>query len=235
MPTELQAEALGVGAATDGDQHHIGGQFFLRTAGGGFQRQFNAFRAGLGGRHLGAELEGEALLGQDLLEGGGGFGVHARRDAVKEFDHGHLRTQTTPDGAEFEADDAGADDDHRLRHGGQRQGAGGIDDLLLVDINAWQRGRFGAGGNDNVLGGERLHGAVIAGHGDFSGAGDSAAADEIGHFVLLHQELDPLGQGGDAVLLGLHHLYEVELGRGNFNADIGELMTSGLEQFRSVE
>jgi hypothetical protein len=58
-----------------------------------------------------AEFELHALLLQNLLEGGRDFGVDRRRDLIEEFDDRDFRANAAPDAAEFETDDAGADDD----------------------------------------------------------------------------------------------------------------------------
>ncbi len=105
----------------------------------------------------------------------------------------------------------------------------------MIDVNARQRGRLRTGGDDDVLGRQVLHRAVGAGDRHLARAGDLAEADEVGDLVLLHQEFDTLGQGVHAVLLGLHHLDEVELGRRHFDADIGEFVGRCLEEFRRVQ
>ncbi len=109
----LQAQALGERTAADGDQHVVGLDRLGGAAGDGLDRQLHALGRGLRAGDLRAQLELEALLGEDLLELGGHFGVGARQDAVQELDHGHLGAQALPDRAQLQADDAGADDDQR--------------------------------------------------------------------------------------------------------------------------
>ena len=70
------------------------------------------------------EFEFDALLGKDALRLLGDFAVSAGQDAVEVFDNRDFRPKTPPDGAEFKTDDTGADDDHLLRHGLERQRAG---------------------------------------------------------------------------------------------------------------
>ena len=65
---------------------------------------------------LGLELELETLLFEDAFHLLGHFAVHARQRDIEKLDDGHFGTETAPYGAEFETDDPGADDDHRLRH-----------------------------------------------------------------------------------------------------------------------
>ena len=78
----------------------------------------------------------DALFGEHLLEGLADFRVHAGGDLVEVFEHRHLGAEAGVDGAEFEADDAGADDDQFLGDLGQLERAGGGDDDLLVDLDA---------------------------------------------------------------------------------------------------
>ena len=67
------------------------------------------------------------------------LGVHAGQDAVEILDHHHLGAEAAPDRAEFEPDDAGADDDEALRHAREFERAGRGDDDLFVDRDAGQR------------------------------------------------------------------------------------------------
>ncbi len=60
-------------------------------------------------------MEGKALLLQDALKLLADLGVDAGQDAVEKFDDGHIAAEAAPDRAEFEADDAGADDEEILR------------------------------------------------------------------------------------------------------------------------
>ena len=233
-PDVLQAQALGVGTPADGDQHVLGFQGLGRAASHRLDGQRDALLGGGRAGDLGAQLKLHALLGQRALEGLGGLGVHARRDAVEELDDGHLRTQAAPHRAQLQADDAGADDDQALGDLRQRQGAGGVDDALLVDGHARQRGRLGAGGDDDVLGFQGGDRAVLGGDLDLARAGDLARALDPLDLVLLEQELDALGQGGHRVGLLLHHLHEVQLGL-HLDAEGGEFAAGGFVEFRGVQ
>jgi len=81
---------------------------------------------------------------------------------------------------------------------------------------------------------QRGLGAALGFDLDFAGAGDAAEALHHVDLVLLHQEFDALGQGLDAVVLGLVHLGQVQLGL-HFDADAGEFDVGGLIQFRGVQ
>ena len=121
------------------------------AAGGRFDRDLQRLARGVDGRDLARQAEGDALLAEDALGLPGDLAVDAGQDAVEELDHGHLAAEPPPDRAEFEADDAGADDDEAPRHAGERQRAGRRDDALLVDLDAAERRRVRAGGDDDRL------------------------------------------------------------------------------------
>ena len=95
--------------------------------------------------------------------------VHAGQDAVEEFDHRHLRAEPPPHRAELEPDHAGADHEQVLRHLVERERAGRGHDALLVDLDAREPRHVGAGGDDDVLGLQRLRLAVGAFHLDLAG------------------------------------------------------------------
>ena len=85
-----------------------------------------------------------------------GFFVAIITNLWHELYGGDLGAEPGPDGAELEADDAGADDDHLLGHRLERQGARRRDDLLLVDLDARERRHLGARGDQDVLGAYHL-------------------------------------------------------------------------------
>ena len=131
-PGRFQAQALGIRAAADGQQHDVRGDRLRRAALHRLHRQGDA---GFGGRragHLRAEAEFDPLLLQDALERGGDLGIHARDDPVEEFHDRHLGAQAAPHAAELQPDDAAADDDQVAGNLLQLQRAGGGDDLLFV-------------------------------------------------------------------------------------------------------
>src|SRR5205823_15118726 len=131
---------------------------------------------------LGAELEHKALLFKHALELLGHFAIHAGQDAVEEFDDHYLRSQPAPHRAEFEADHAGADDQHFFRHFPQRQRAGRRHHALFVDLDAFQPRDVGAGGDDDVFGFDRLGLAVAP---DFYLAGPEDLAGALQHVDLV--------------------------------------------------
>jgi hypothetical protein len=92
------------------------------------------------------------LFYEKLLGVGGDFGVHARQDAREIFEDSDLRTEASPDGAEFEADEAGADHDETFWDFAEAEGFGGSDDAIAIELNAFERGDLAAGGDDDVFG-----------------------------------------------------------------------------------
>jgi hypothetical protein len=69
---------------------------------------------------------------------------------------------------------------------------------------------------------------------DLAGPGDAALALHPVDLVLLEQELDALGQLADAVVLGLVHLGQVQLGL-DVDADAGEALVRLFEQLGGVQ
>ena len=158
----LQTQAFGERAPADGDKHHVGVDRLGLAAGRRLDRRLDARPRCLDFGQLVTEVESKALLFQRALHQLGGLAVDPRQDTIQELDHRHFGTQPAPDRAEFEADDAGADDDQLLRRLRQAQGARRGDDRLLVDLDARQPRDIRAGGDDDRLGLERALLAVSA-------------------------------------------------------------------------
>ena len=180
------------------------------------------------------ELELEALLFENALELLGDLAIHARQDAVEIFDHRDLGAEAAPDRAEFEADDAGADDDQFLRRRGKRERAGGGNNHLLVDIDARQARDIRAGRDYDMFGRMRDL-AVRALDRDFAGRGDPRLALKPVNLVLLQQEGDAGDIGGNRVVLVLHHRAHVERGLADDDAERGHAMPRLVEHFRGVQ
>ncbi len=219
----FEAQIGGEGPPADRDQHHIGIDGLLLAARGRLDRHAQAFAGLLHAHNLGRELELHALARQDALELLAHFAVEARRDAIEEFDHGHIAAEPAPHRAEFEADHAGADHEQALRHGFERQDAGGGDDALLVDGHARQRCHVRAGGDDDVFGTQFARRAVLARHHHLAGGGDPPFADNGFGLVLLEQEFDALGQLADRLGLVRHHAVEIELDL-RLDAELGHVV-----------
>lgn len=81
-------------------------------------------------------------------------GVVGGDDVREELDDGDVGAEAGPDGAEFHADDAAADDDEFFRDGREGDRVVGGDDGLAVELHEGEFDRGGAGGDDDVFGGE---------------------------------------------------------------------------------
>ena len=93
-----------------------------------------------------------------------------------------------------------------------------------------------AGGDDDVLGLERLLGAVLGRHLDLARRRRCVAgADEGVDLVLLEQEADAVDVGVDRVVLVLHHRGEIELRRADLDAEGGEVVARLVEQLGGMQ
>ena len=180
-------------------------------------------------------MELEALLLEQTLELLGDLAVHARQDAIEEFDDDDFGAQPTPDRAELKADDAGADDDQLLRRRGEVERAGRGDDDLLVDLDARQTRDVRAGGDDDVLGFNQGLAAVGALDRDLPGGGDAGLALDPFDFVLLEQKGHAVDVGGDGIVLVLRHRDHVERRRVHDNAERRHPVSGFLEHLGSIE
>lgn len=172
--------------------------------------------------NLCVELELHALLGQQLLDVLGDFGIHTRATYLaEELDDGDFGAKARPDRSHLQTDDAATNDNHLLGDFLQGNGAGAGNDLFLVNGEAGEGRGLGAGGDDDVLAADRSLATVNKVDLDGVLVGKGTGALDVFDVVLLEQELDTLGEAGNRRLLGLHHLLEVEL-------DIADLDTAVL-------
>ena len=152
-----------------------------------------------------------ALLGEALGEEVADLGILDRNDPVEHFDHRHLAAHVVVEAGELDPDRARSDDQQLGRHfrRGHRVAVG--PDLLAVACGEGQLAGPGAGGDDDVLGGE-LGLLAVGSHGHLAGRGDGALAHVHRDLVLLHQVRDALVQllgdraaaGDDLGEVGLH-------------------------------
>jgi len=105
---------------------------------------------------------------------------------------------------------SGADDRERLRDGGHLEDFD-VGEDGIVRGESGQHAGFGAGGDEDVLGFERLS-AFGAFDLDFAAAFDGAEACDDVDLVLLHEELDALGVLGDDFVFAVDGLGVVEDG-----------------------
>lgn len=96
----LQVQALGVGATANSDQDNVGVQNLLLATLGGLNVKGDGSTAGVTGDDLGAGLELNTLLTQDLLGLLGDLDVHAgATDLAEELNDSDLSAETGPDGS----------------------------------------------------------------------------------------------------------------------------------------
>jgi hypothetical protein len=172
----------------------------------------DALLAGLDLGDLDAELDVEALLLREGLPGFLGHGLVGGGEEIRHgFEDGDFGAEALPDRAQFEADDAGADHAEALRRGVEGQRAGVVADDLVVDRNARQVARLGAGGDDDVGGFDDLAIDVDAPAVVLATADELAVAGQQRDLVLLEQALDAAGELGDDVVLALDHGRHVDL------------------------
>src|SRR5690606_3865507 len=165
----------------------------------------------LGAGHTGAQADVQALLAEDLLGFLGNLIVGGGQELVHGFQHGDLGAEAGPHGTQFQADHARADHAQAAGHALEVQGAGGVDDDLLVDRSRRDLDRLGAGGQDHVLGGQHLGGTVGLADFHLLAGQQLAVAFEHGDAVGLHQGGDAAGEVFDDLVLAADHGRHVHL------------------------
>lgn len=171
--------------------------------------------------NLCVELELNALLLEELLGGLGNLSIHTRAtNLAEELDDGDLGTETGPDRGHLKTNDTTTNDNHRLGDLLEGEGASAGDDALLIDVEAGERGGFGAGGDEDVLAAESGLATVIESNLDLVLIDERASTLDVLGAVLLEEELDTLGEAGDGGVLGLHEVGKVELDIANLNTSV---------------
>ncbi len=219
QPDLVEAQSIRIGATADRHQNHIRLDRFGRAARSRLDGQGHALLARLRAGHLGAEPIFEALLLEDLVGFLADFAVHAGQDLVQIFHDRDLGPQPTPHAAQFQADDAAADNDQMPRHLVQFQRTGRIDDLAagIVHLDTRQRHDRRSGGDNDIL---RRH--RFAAHCNRVCAGEARQPLEPGHLVLLEQKFDAAGQTLDRVDPLPLHGRQVEAHLVDLDAQLGE-------------
>ena len=107
---------------------------------------------------LGVGEDADALLDEGFFQGVADLVVLDGQDARGHFDEGHLGAEGVVNVGELDADRARADDDHFLRLLGEDHRLLGADDAIAIERQAGQAAGFAAGGDEDVLGFEKLCG-----------------------------------------------------------------------------
>ena len=232
----LDAEAVGVRHAADRDDQAL--KTFALRGTGSIGVVHGDRVVGLGDAvDLHAQLDVQALLGEQLVRFLGDLLVDRAQERRQAFQHGDLGTQAAPHGTHLQADHAGADDAQLGRDGVDGQRAGVRQDDFLVERCARQFAGVRAGRDDHVLRRDAVRGRArhIDGVAFASLAGERAAAVEEGDLVLLEQVDDAVVVGLDDALFALEHLAQVQRETGNVDAVLGERVTGVLEVFRRLQ
>src|SRR6185312_9238073 len=162
-----------------------------------------------------AQLEADRAPAEGALEQLGG-GLVLQRDQVRQrLDDRDVDAEGGPRAGELAADDAAAQHDRRRRHAVQPQRVVAGDDLGGVDLDAGQRARVGAGGQQ--------HGPALVGPaaGLHRRRGDQPAlALDVGDAAALDQPLQALVEtADDAVLVGVDAVH-VDAGQRRLDAEL---------------
>lgn len=117
----------------------------------------------------------------------------------------------------LETDDTTTDDDHLLGDLSEGESTSAGNDALLVDSETGEVSSFGTSGDEDVLSAQGLLTTIVEGNVDGVGIDERAGTLDVVNTVLLEEELDTLGETLDGLVLGLHHLGEVELDIADFD------------------
>ncbi len=206
----LVAQALRDRSAADGDEQDLGLE--LLAVGEG---DLDAVLGVLGLLEEGAQVELDAPLAEGALQELGAVLVLDRDQVLEALDDGDLGTEGLPRGGELDADDAAAQHDRGLRHAVEREGVVRGDDPVAVDLQARQRLRHGAGGEQDVAALDALTVDI-----DGGGGGEPALALDVGDLAGGDQTLQALVQTGDHLVLVLVHARHVDALEGRLDAEL---------------
>ena len=204
----LQPDALHVADDAGGHQHHVGLDLrAIRLA--ALQRDRPAGSGAFGLRDAGGRMQHDAVARQAACHLRGDVGVFHRQDAVRHFDHRHVRADRVVEAGELDADRAGAHDQHAPRQRRRRERLAVAPHGLAVGGHCGQLARARAGGEHDVRGRYRARPAIRRGDVQPAFAGEAAVAGEHGHAVLLHQTRHALVELGGHRARARHHRGQV--------------------------
>ena len=229
----IAEKAVGEGAAADGNDELVDLQGLLALRVG--IRHVHHPVLDAGARHLGAELDVEALfLEVALCLLGDGLVDHGQ-ELVECLEHRDLAAEAAPDAAEFEPDDAGPDHTETPRHCVELQRIPRIDDVFPIVRHVLQADRHGTRGDYHM---GRLQGALRAvggSHDDLSGPDEPAVSLDANHAVGLEKGVDAVGHGLDHRCAAFLHGAKIQTDIPGADAVNRELVLGALEQLRGFE
>src|SRR5207247_8262100 len=97
------------------------------------------------------EVESHALTSEQTLKQVRQFKIEPERNAWQKFQHRHFRTEPVPDGTQFEANRASADNDQFLWRLRELQRFGAADDCCAVKFRERQFHRRASRSDDDVF------------------------------------------------------------------------------------
>lgn len=136
----------------------------------------------------------------------------------------HLKTNNTT-----------TNDNHLLRHLSEGKSTGAGNNALLIDVETGEGSGLGAGSNQDVLAADGLLATLVQGDLNSVGINKRTGTLNVVDAVLLQQELDTLGQTVNGLILGLHHLVQVELDIANFDTAFLSVVENLVVQVGVVE
>ena len=216
-------DADGIGFAADGNEQFVHAELLFAV----FVLVGDGHLAALhfGFADFGAEADVEALFFEVFLRFARELAVGHWQEVVHGFEDGDFCTGGTPDAAEFETDDACADDAEVFGHGGERQGFVGTDDVGAVHFGDGDVHRHGADGEDDGFCRLGLADAAISG-----GDGDGFAGEELSASLqpvdaVRFEELgDAAGELFDDVVFADNHRGHIEGGGAGADAVCGAVV-----------
>jgi hypothetical protein len=200
-------QAFGVGLASDADQQTVEGKLALAIL--VLDRHGDFLLLDLGALDQGVEPDVQPLFLEFTPGMLGDIPVRQRQKVRQGLQQDDLGTQAIPHRAQFESDDAGADDPQRLGHLLEIERPHVVDDVLAVEGDVGDFDGHGAAGQNHV-GGLQLDGIIRVRQRDFHAPlgpqpalavveSDLVALEKLGHAA---------GQFFDhAVLAGQHGLH----------------------------
>lgn len=229
----FEPESFGEGLAADGNENFIGFDldgfaFFVFGLEIGFSGVL--FEAG----YFCAEVEVKILFFEEALGHLGDVFVEGGGDDGEEFDDVDLCAEAGPDGAEFEANGSGADDDEPLGNCIEGDGLGAADDGFTIEGQEGELNRHGAGREYDVLGFEEGFSGV-SGDADFALAFEHTESLQDGYLVGLHELGDATAELADGAFFAGHEFADIDGEVGQVDAVIGGTMTGKVKHLGGVE
>lgn len=188
----FEADVGGVGFETDGDEGLVGFEDLFGVGGADFD--LDAFIGTFNGEDFVASENLHAAFGVDFSQFIGHFFIFGGKNMREHFNNGHLAAVAVPDGGEFDANGAAADDDNIFRAGGLQDGFSVSEDAFAVDDDARDGHGIGPGGDDDIFGSQFLDLAFGTGDADLVFGEQFGGAHVHVNFVFLHQRADAQGE-----------------------------------------